>query len=1237
MMPADGELAGRLRRRLGILVAIGCLAAIACAVAAIALRSYGPPWLRGTIERSAGEALGRELKIGGAFRVSYSLTPVLVAEDVSLANAAWGSAPEMVRVARLTVSFDLRSLRSRPLRVPELEVEGVRILLETDADGRGNWIFAGRRPSSPPAVGVDDELARVPVVIEHAVIRDLELTFPARPGTPAVSARIDHLDARLDPVGAMVELDAAGLYRTRPWDLAGRVGPVERLFDGRDIEHALTAHLGGTTVTARGRVRDLLSLGGPDGEFEAAGPDLAEAAAAVGLRSPVGGPFRLRAQLSPASDGVDVDLTAGLDGVSATARGRVGALLKPDPIDATVEVSGPEASKVGAWTRVKGIPPQPFTIAGRVRRDGRRVELDGVKARVGGTALEVSGELGAPPCWVGTNLAVTARGPDLSQLSALSRLRIPATPFALSGRYLRRADALAVDGVELRVYGASLRCGGTIGEPPRLASLDLAVEAEGPDLSRFSGFARAGLPGLPFQVRGRVARNGAALALDGVEGQLGEDAISVQGSLVPAPRLVGTDLRARVAGPDLRTTAAFAGLQGAPSEPFDISGRVQFEVDGYRLDGVEARAGRMSATASGFLGRPPALDGTALDLRVDGAALSDLAAWGVRTGLPGDAFTAAGRLRLEDGAYRVDHAAAEVGADRVAIDGTLGALPDLSSLDLAVDGAGPRLADLARFLAAAGVAAPERIPAEPYAYSGRIRRVAAGLELSGARAAIGTAEIRLDGTLGSGGKLRGTDVRFEVRAPDTTLASTVTGRALPDGPLEAQGRLECGESGFRFDPLSVTIGASRLELAGTLGEPPRYEGTALDLDLSGPDLAAVLGPLTGIAPLPPEPFSATAHLAGNAQQLTASNLAARLGETDVEGSVGVRFEGKPFVEAELRSRRVGVSQLQDGFRGAPAAPGDRPPSPAAPKPRERLIPDDPLALSALQSFDAKFVVAAADVPIAGTRLTDVTLEGELRAGALRLDRVAGTGTRVGRASGSLSLEPRGEGYLLRAAGRVEGGRIEPWTAGEDSLESPGIDLEFELSGAGRSLHEIAAAGNGSALVRVGPGRIPTTLHASLTSDVVRGLLDALNPFRKSSAYTAFECGVAAVNLENGKATVAPIAIRTDKLTGIGSGKVDLDTERIQLEWTIKPRKGVGLSASSIANPYIRLGGTLAAPSLELKPLDAFVSTGAAVASVGLTVLAKGLYDRITAGQDVCRRALAEVRREAEQGATSKAP
>ena len=783
---------------------------------------------------------------------------------------------------------------------------------------------------------------------------------------------------------------------------------------------------------------------------------------------------------------------------------------------------------------------------------------------------------------------------------------------------------------------AIVRGGGTIGEPPRLANLDLEIEASGPDLSRFSGFAKVDLPGEPFALRGRVSRNGSAFELDGIEGRLGEDTISVQGSLVPAPHLAGTDLHAWVAGPDLGEAGARAGLRGLPAEPYDVSGRVRFAADGYELDGVEARAGRTRATVSGHLGRSPALDATALDCRVEGPALSDLAAWGVRTGLPGDAFTVAGRLRVENGFYRVGHVVAEVGADRVVVDGTLGPLPDLSSIDVAVEAAGPRLADVGRFLAAAGSASPERLPAEPYAFSGRIRRVPDGLELKEARATIGNVEIRLDGVLGSGDALRGTDVRFEARAPDTVLPSAVAGRTLPKGPLDARGRLALGGSGLRFDPLSVGIGASRLELSGILGEPPKFEGTALEVEVSGPDLSAVLGPLTGITPLPHDAFAGSAHLEGSAEQLTAARVAVRLGGTDVEGTLAMRLAGRPFVDADLRSKRVGVRQLQDGFLGAPAAPAEPAPERAPPKTRERLIPDDPLALSALKAFDAKLVVTAAGVVIPGAVLTDVTVEGELREGALRLDRIEGTGALGGKATASLSLEPRGDVYRVQAAGRVEGGRIDLSKTGQDPSQAPTVELQFALAGTGRSLHELAAGSEGSALVHVGPGRIPSNVNDVLTSGVLRGLLDALNPFRKSSPYTAFECGVAAVNVEGGKATVAPIAARTDKLTMTGSGRLDLETERIDLEWTIKPRKGVGLSASSIANPYIRLGGTLAAPSIELKPLNAVVSTGAAVASVGLTVLARGLYDRVTAGQDVCLKALEKVRREAEKRGTRPA-
>jgi hypothetical protein len=62
----------------------------------------------------------------------------------------------------------------------------------------------------------------------------------------------------------------------------------------------------------------------------------------------------------------------------------------------------------------------------------------------------------------------------------------------------------------------------------------------------------------------------------------------------------------------------------------------------------------------------------------------------------------------------------------------------------------------------------------------------------------------------------------------------------------------------------------------------------------------------------------------------------------------------------------------------------------------------------------------------------------------------------------------------------------------------------------------------------------------------------------------------------------------------------------------------------VTNPYIKLGGTLADPSLELKPLEAVTSTGVAVATLGISLVAKGLFDRITAEKKVCKHALEEI-------------
>jgi uncharacterized protein involved in outer membrane biogenesis len=277
-----------------------------------------------------------------------------------------------------------------------------------------------------------------------------------------------------------------------------------------------------------------------------------------------------------------------------------------------------------------------------------------------------------------------------------------------------------------------------------------------------------------------------------------------------------------------------------------------------------------------------------------------------------------------------------------------------------------------------------------------------------------------------------------------------------------------------------------------------------------------------------------------------------------------------------------------------------------------------------------------EVTLPGVTVRDVEFDGELHDGALTLDHIGVTGVTGGRVTGNISLAPQGDGYRVRVEARVQDARL-VLPSVESRETAPSLDMEYDLSGAGRSLREIVASADGRALVMIGAGRIPTTRADRASSGVLTALLDALNPFRKSSSYTAFECGVAAAGIDGGKVVVEPIAFRTDKVTVVGDGKLDLDTEHIDLAWTIKPRRRAGLSGGSIANPYIRLGGTLASPHLQVKPLTAVASTGAAVATVGVTILSRGIYNRITAEKKVCVNALAKSRKaEGERAARKSA-
>lgn len=104
---------------------------------------------RGELERRAGAALGQPLHVGALEGRWQGLAPLLVLRDLQLQLDG-----EALHLDQLRVVPDvLASLRTRSLRIARLELEGLQLGLQEQADGR--WRLKGLRPLDPAAPPLD--------------------------------------------------------------------------------------------------------------------------------------------------------------------------------------------------------------------------------------------------------------------------------------------------------------------------------------------------------------------------------------------------------------------------------------------------------------------------------------------------------------------------------------------------------------------------------------------------------------------------------------------------------------------------------------------------------------------------------------------------------------------------------------------------------------------------------------------------------------------------------------------------------------------------------------------------------------------------------------------------------------------------------------------------------------------------------------------------------------------------
>jgi uncharacterized protein involved in outer membrane biogenesis len=392
--------------------------------------------------------------------------------------------------------------------------------------------------------------------------------------------------------------------------------------------------------------------------------------------------------------------------------------------------------------------------------------------------------------------------------------------------------------------------------------------------------------------------------------------------------------------------------------------------------------------------------------------------------------------------------------------------------------------------------------------------------------------------------------------------------------------------------LLLTSAHSNLHMQGTIADPWALRGLNLGLATQIADLSQ-LTPLAGTALPPVTNVTGTAMLSdasqgiGHGLLLTAVDLTAPQG--DVEGAAGIDYAGRLMITADLRSARLDLDGLLGLVSAAPSPTTPAPPAlpapvPAAPTPapapgaaapKRLVIPDLPLPITALRSFDGKVSLAFASLRFGGVEYRALV-------------------TQISLLNGLLSLAPSSvviPGGEMIAAGQLDAHGATPHLA--LSMQAPNLAIApllgaFQLpaaadglaqifaniTGSGATTRALAASAGGALGIAAVNGVIDGRALAALMRPAIRAARVIPPKLLNAAGQIPLRCLAIRLDATNGAATVNALVLDTSALLLQGTGSVSFGQESLAL--ALQPDLYLGETELTVP---LTLGGSFADPHL----------------------------------------------------------
>ena len=220
---------------------------------------------RSRIESMASHALDRRVSIA-SLAIAWRNPLAVELTGLRIANANWGSQPDMLSIDRLSASIDVTALLRGVLRFETLRLEKPVLLLERDAAGVGNWHIGGGGSSAGGLAIVPRNRTQFPILLDFA-LHDGALTYRATQG----DLRLDFHDLAISTAGDDQEVSLAldGAYNGVPTRLTATTQSYAVL---RDAAVPFSANFAianaGSTIAFQGTMSEPLDFEGVRGRLQ---------------------------------------------------------------------------------------------------------------------------------------------------------------------------------------------------------------------------------------------------------------------------------------------------------------------------------------------------------------------------------------------------------------------------------------------------------------------------------------------------------------------------------------------------------------------------------------------------------------------------------------------------------------------------------------------------------------------------------------------------------------------------------------------------------------------------------------------------------------------------------------------------------------------------------------------------------------------------------------------------------